>query len=172
MFAGAPDAVAVFKQQYEDALRIDQRWVTLKQEGGALAKSIDRAQQFLVLSALLTLLLAIAAVAVAMSHYCRSRHTLIAVLKTLGAGRRELRYWVVGQWAVLMAAAMVAGSLLGLIFDAILMSLLAPLLPKALPDPGIMAVGVGTADTACHHVAGGRTALPPADADTADPRTA
>lgn len=137
MFAGAPDAVAVFKQQYEDALRIDQRWVTLKQEGGALAKSIDRAQQFLVLSALLTLLLAIAAVAVAMSHYCRSRHTLIAVLKTLGAGRRELRYWVVGQWAVLMAAAMVAGSLLGLIFDAILMNLLAPLLPKALPDPGL-----------------------------------
>ncbi|MBA5859156.1 FtsX-like permease family protein, partial [Morganella morganii] len=83
------------------------------------------------------LLLATAAVAVATSNYGLSRHTLIAALKTLGAARRELRYWVVGQWAVLMAAAMVAGSLLGLIFDAILMSLLAPLLPKALTDPGL-----------------------------------
>lgn len=136
MFAGEPDAVAAFQEKFKDALRIDQRWMTLDQEGGALAKSIDRAQQFLVLSSLLTLLLAIAAVAVAMSHYCRSRHTLIAVLKTLGAGRRELRYWVIGQWAVLMAAAMVAGSLLGLVFDVVLMSLLAPLLPKELPAPG------------------------------------
>ncbi|MBA5859117.1 ABC transporter permease, partial [Morganella morganii] len=32
---------------------------------------------------------------------------------------------------------MVAGSLLGLIFDAILMSRLAPLLPKVLPEPGL-----------------------------------
>ena len=38
------------------------------------------------LSALLTLLLAVAAVAVAMSHYCRSRYDLVAILKTLGAG--------------------------------------------------------------------------------------
>ncbi len=35
----------------------------------------------LLLSALLTLLLAVAAVAVAMSHYCRSRYDLVAILK-------------------------------------------------------------------------------------------
>ena len=40
-----------------------------------------REQKLLLLSALLTLLLAISAVAVSMTHYCRSRHTLIAVLK-------------------------------------------------------------------------------------------
>jgi zona occludens toxin (predicted ATPase) len=41
-------------------------------------KSLERSQQFLLLSALLTLLLAVAAVAVAMSHYCRSRYDLVA----------------------------------------------------------------------------------------------
>ena len=35
---------------------------------------LERSQQFLLLSALLTLLLAVAAVAVAMNHYCRSRY--------------------------------------------------------------------------------------------------
>mgnify|MGYP000464596671 CR=1 FL=1 len=55
----------------------------------ALGKSLERSQQFLLLSALLTLLLAVAAVAVAMSHYCRSRYDLVAILKTLGAGRAD-----------------------------------------------------------------------------------
>jgi putative ABC transport system permease protein len=51
------------------------------------------------LSALLTLLLAVAAMAVAMSHYCRSRYDLVAILKTLGAGRAQLRKLIVGQAA-------------------------------------------------------------------------
>ena len=55
---------------------------------GALGKSLERSQQFLLLSALLTLLLAVAAVAVAMGHYCRSRYDTVAILKTTGrAGR-------------------------------------------------------------------------------------
>ncbi|VFS02697.1 putative permease [Escherichia coli] len=52
-------------------------------------RSIERSQQFLLLSALLTLLLAVAAVAVAMNHYCRSRYDLVAILKTLGQGERN-----------------------------------------------------------------------------------
>jgi putative ABC transport system permease protein len=40
----------------------------------------------LLLSALLTLLLAVAAVAVAMSHYCRSRYDLVAILKPSAPG--------------------------------------------------------------------------------------
>ncbi len=52
-------------------------------------RSMERSQQFLLLSALLTLLLAVAAVAVAMNHYCRSRYDLVAILKTLGGGQGE-----------------------------------------------------------------------------------
>ncbi|VEB62398.1 sugar ABC transporter permease [Salmonella enterica subsp. enterica] len=63
-----------------------------------------RSQQFLLLSALLTLLLAVAAVAVAMSHYCRSRYDLVAILKTLGAGRAQLRKLIIGQWLMVLGA--------------------------------------------------------------------
>ncbi|EIM37364.1 hypothetical protein PGS1_09155 [Enterobacter cloacae subsp. cloacae GS1] len=49
-------------------------------------------------------MLAIAAVAVAMGHYCRSRYDLVAILKTLGAGRAQLRKLIVGQWLMVLGA--------------------------------------------------------------------
>jgi putative ABC transport system permease protein len=75
--------------------------------------SHERSQQFLLLSALLTLL-AVAAVAVAMGHYCRSRYDLVAILKTLGAGRAQLRKLIVGQWLMVLALASVTGGAMGL----------------------------------------------------------
>ncbi|MEN1402873.1 FtsX-like permease family protein, partial [Pseudomonas aeruginosa] len=83
-------------------LKPEQRWYGLEQDEGALGRSIERSQQFLLLSALLTLLLAVAAVAVAMNHYCRSRYDLVAILKTLGAGRAQLRKLIVGQWLMVL----------------------------------------------------------------------
>lgn len=97
MFAGAAQDLQGYETRLTPQLQPDQRWFGLQESGSALGKSLQRSQQFLLLSALLTLLLSIAAVAVAMSHYCRSRYDLIAVLKTLGAGRGALRKLIVGQ---------------------------------------------------------------------------
>ena len=85
MFAGAEPDIQRYEERLTPQLTPDQRWFGLQESGSALGKSLQRSQQFLLLSALLTLLLSIAAVAVAMN--CRSRYDLIAVLKTLGAGR-------------------------------------------------------------------------------------
>ncbi|MBD2809366.1 ABC transporter permease [Xenorhabdus sp. Vera] len=137
MFSGSPTALQSFQQLIDPQLKADQRWLTLKQDNGVLAQSIERAQQFLLLSALLTLLLAVAAMAVSMSHYCRSRHNLIAILKTLGAGRWALRQWIIGQWLVILLAAIVVGSVLGLVFETALIRILAGMLPKMLPAAGI-----------------------------------
>ncbi|WP_340613473.1 putative ABC transporter permease subunit YbbP [Xenorhabdus thailandensis] len=137
MFAGSPAAIQSFQQFVEPQLKADQRWLTLKQDNGVMAQSIERAQQFLLLSALLTLLLAVAAMAVSMAHYCRSRHNLIAILKTLGAGRWALRQWIIGQWLVILLAAIVVGSILGLAFESALIRILAGMLPKMLPAAGI-----------------------------------
>ncbi|MBD2796144.1 ABC transporter permease [Xenorhabdus sp. 18] len=137
MFAGAPQAIQSFQQFVEPQLKADQRWLTLKQDNSVMAQSIERAQQFLLLSALLTLLLAVAAMAVSMAHYCRSRHNLIAILKTLGAGRWALRQWIIGQWLVILLAAIVVGSILGLVFESALIRILAGMLPKMLPAAGM-----------------------------------
>ncbi|MDN0120735.1 ABC transporter permease [Yersinia frederiksenii] len=137
MFAGTPDAIVQFSNWLTPQLTPEQRWYGLQESGGALGKSLQRAQQFLLLSALLTLLLSIAAVAVAMGHYCRSRYDLVAVLKTLGAGRSALRRLIIGQWLSVLVLAGLCGSIIGLLFEKILIRLLSPVLPAALPAAGL-----------------------------------
>ncbi|ENB8332190.1 ABC transporter permease [Yersinia enterocolitica] len=137
MFAGPTEAITQFSDWLTPQLKPDQRWYGLQESGGALGKSLQRAQQFLLLSALLTLLLSIAAVAVAMGHYCRSRYDLVAVLKTLGAGRSALRWLIIGQWLSVLVLAGLCGSVIGLLFEKILVRLLSPVLPAALPAAGV-----------------------------------
>ncbi|MDR5018708.1 putative ABC transporter permease subunit YbbP [Yersinia rochesterensis] len=136
MFAGPPEAIAKFSDWLTPQLKPEQRWYGLQESGGALGKSLQRAQQFLLLSALLTLLLSIAAVAVAMGHYCRSRYDLVAVLKTLGAGRSALRRLIIGQWVSVLLLAGLCGSVIGLLFEKVLIRLLSPVLPATLPAAG------------------------------------
>ncbi|MDY0889107.1 putative ABC transporter permease subunit YbbP [Kosakonia sp. CFBP8986] len=144
-FAGTPAQLEKYETWLLPQLGADQRWYGLEQDDGALGKSLQRSQQFLLLSALLTLLLAVAAVAVAMSHYCRSRYDLVAILKTLGAGRAQLQKLIVGQWALLLGLTVITGGALGLLFEKVLMLLLKPVLPAALPPasywPWLWAIG-------------------------------
>lgn len=144
-YAGTPQQLADYDKWLLPKLGPEHRWIGLEQDDSALGKSLERSQQFLLLSALLTLLLAVAAVAVAMSHYCRSRYDLVAILKTLGAGRAQLRKLIVGQWLMLLALAAVAGGAMGAGLEQILLLMLKPVLPVALPPasgwPWLWAIG-------------------------------
>ena len=144
-YAGTPQQLADYEKWLLPKLGPEHRWIGLQQDDSALGKSLERSQQFLLLSALLTLLLAVAAVAVAMSHYCRSRYDLVAILKTLGAGRAQLRKLIVGQWLLLLALAAVAGGAMGAGLEQILLLMLKPVLPVALPPasgwPWLWAIG-------------------------------
>lgn len=144
-FGGTPQQIEAYEKYLLPKLKPEQRWYGMEQDEGALGKSLERSQQFLLLSALLTLLLAVAAVAVAMNHYCRSRYDLVAILKTLGAGRAALRKLIIGQWLMVLALAAITGGAAGMVFEAVLMRLLKPVLPAALPPaslwPWVWAVG-------------------------------
>jgi putative ABC transport system permease protein len=136
-FGGTPQQLEAYENYLLPKLKPEQRWYSMEQDDGALGKSLERSQQFLLLSALLTLLLAVAAVAVAMSHYCRSRYDLVAILKTLGAGRAALRKLIIGQWLMVLALAVITGGAAGMVFEAILMHLLKPVLPAELPPASL-----------------------------------
>ncbi|AIR87115.1 putative ABC transporter permease subunit YbbP [Pantoea rwandensis] len=145
-FSGDPAPLARYDSWIQPQLKAGERWISVENSEDALGRSMQRAQQFLLLSALLTLMLAIAAVAVAMSHYCRSRYDLVAVLKTLGATRKALQRLIIGQWlAVLLLLAAIAGSVLGQGIEIILLAMLKPVLPAALPAasfwPWLWAIG-------------------------------
>jgi len=136
-FGGTPAQLESYEKWLLPKLKPEHRWIGLEQDDGALGKSLERSQQFLLLSALLTMLLAVAAVAVAMGHYCRSRYDLVAILKTLGAGRAQLRKLIVGQWLMVLALSAVTGGIIGLLFENVLMLLLKPVLPAALPPASL-----------------------------------
>ncbi|HBV39624.1 MAG TPA: ABC transporter permease, partial [Erwinia sp.] len=132
-FAGTPSQLANYDRFISAHIQPEQRWISVENSEDALGKSMQRAQQFLLLSALLTLMLAIAAVVVAMNHYCRSRYDLVAVLKTLGANRAALRKLIVGQWLAVLLLAAFCGSIVGKGFEALLLHMLRPVLPGDLP---------------------------------------
>ncbi len=136
-FSGDAVQLGRYDRWIESRLTADQRWLSVDNSDDALGRSLQRAQQFLLLSALLTLMLAISAVAVAMSHYCRSRYDLVAVLKTLGANRAALRKLIIGQWLAVLLLAALAGGVLGLGFEAFLLQMLKPVLPISLPSAGL-----------------------------------
>jgi len=136
-FGGTPAQLESYEKWLLPQLKPEHRWIGLEQDDGALGKSLERSQQFLLLSALLTMLLAVAAVAVAMGHYCRSRYDLVAILKTLGAGRAQLRKLIVGQWLMVLALSAATGGIIGLLFENVLMLLLKPVLPAELPPASL-----------------------------------
>jgi len=144
-FSGNPQQLENYDRWITPQIKTGQRWISIENSEDALGRSMQRAQQFLLLSALLTLMLAIAAVAVAMSHYCRSRYDLVAVLKTLGATRGVLQKLIIGQWLAVLLLAAVAGGAVGLAVETLLMAMLKPVLPASLPDaslwPWVWAVG-------------------------------
>ncbi len=132
-FSGTPAQLARYDRYIAARLTPEQRWISMDNSEDALGKSMQRAQQFLLLSALLTLMLAIAAVTVAMNHYCRSRYDLVAVLKTLGADRHALQKLIIGQWLAVLLLAALAGSAIGLGFETLLLGMLRPVLLGELP---------------------------------------
>lgn len=136
-FAGNPQQLENYDRWITPQIKTGQRWISIANTEDALGRSMQRAQQFLLLSALLTLMLAIAAVAVAMRHYCRSRYDLVAVLKTLGAARVALQKLIIGQWLAVLLLAAVVGGAVGLSIEALLMRMLKPVLPASLPDASL-----------------------------------
>ncbi len=65
-----------------------------------------------------------------------------------GAGRAQLRKLIVGQWLMVLTLSAVTGGTIGLLFENVLMVLLKPVLPAALPPaslwPWLWALGTMT----------------------------
>lgn len=72
----------------------------------------------------------------------------MAILKTTGAGRAQLRKLIVGQWLMLLILSALTGGIMGLLFEKLLMVMLKPVLPAALPPaslwPWLWAMGAMT----------------------------
>jgi len=136
LVAGEPRAVARFQSALtKDGLPRGQRMETLQAGRPELRTTLDRAEQFLALVALLTALLSAVAIGLGAQRFAQRHVDGIAVMKALGATQGDLVVVTLVELALLGLGAGVFGVFAGWTAQAVLVGLAAPMLKTSLPPP-------------------------------------
>lgn len=98
-----------------------------------LATPLTRATDYLGLAAIAAVVLAGLAIAVSIRRFAERRYDFMALLRCLGASRREVLVRVLGELAIVWSVAILVGALLGGLVSVLISHLLANLLPAGLP---------------------------------------
>jgi len=101
-----------------------------------LKRALDRAQRFLGLASVVTVLLAGAAIALAVRQFSLHQADASAVLRTLGASRFEVITWLALRLAMIVVLASVIGIIIGWFAQLVLAQLLQTWFSMALPAAG------------------------------------
>jgi putative ABC transport system permease protein len=138
LLAGEAKAVAAFRSRIEKSLARGERIEDTQNARPEIRAALDRAQKFLGLSALLTVVLAAVAVALASRRYTQRHLDPCAVMRCLGATQSFLLRVFLAQFALLGLLSVLAGCALGYLAHFALYAWLAQLLATPLPPPGLL----------------------------------
>ena len=109
-----------------------------------MKRALDRAQRFLGLASVVTVLLAGAAIALAVRHFALKQADASAVMRTLGATRAEVIVWLATRLALIALVASIIGIVIGWFAQLVLANLLQGWFGLTLPAPGFMPPLIGT----------------------------
>ena len=138
LLAGKPGQLQEFRRKVERQLGRGERLEDPESGRPEIRIALERAQRFLGLSALLTVVLAAVAVALAARRYVQRHLDPCAVMRCLGATQTLLLRLYLGQFAVLGILAAGLGCALGYLAHFALHAWLAELLATPLPAPGML----------------------------------
>ncbi|MGQ0653471.1 MAG: ABC transporter permease, partial [Betaproteobacteria bacterium] len=133
--AGPAEKINAFKNQMQHRLERGQRVDDLESGRPEVRASIERAQRFLSLTALLAAVLAAVAIALGTRRFVERHLDACAVMRCLGATQARLVGLFGSEFALLGLAACAAGTLLGYGAQAAIGAALADLLRAELPAP-------------------------------------
>lgn len=148
MLAGSPAQIAAVRAAVRKA-GLDQglRPLSVENTQQAVRSAFTRAQRFLALAALLSVLLAGVATALAASRFASTRIDQVAILRCLGAPQARVLAALALQLLLLTIPASLLGVALGLLAQQGLVGVLGSLLPGRLPlpsaEPALTGVAVG-----------------------------
>lgn len=134
--AGDAAAVADYRRWASGRLGRGERLEGLDNARPEIRNIVERAQRFLRLAALLTVILAAVAVGLSARRYMQTHLDACAVMRCLGAAERHILLIHGGEFILLGLAATLFGSGLGYLLQLVLQTLLAGLVASALPPPG------------------------------------
>jgi putative ABC transport system permease protein len=136
LVAGEAQAVKGMRQWLTPRLSSNSELVDLENARPELRTALERARRFLSLAALCASLLAGIAILLATRRYVDRAMDGAAVLRTLGMSGSGVLRWHLLQLLAVVVVAVVGGSLLGLLGQQVLVSLVGDWFGQALPAPG------------------------------------
>lgn len=137
MVAGEAAAVASYRAWASPQLPPGAHLDNVEDARPEVRVALERARRFLGLTAMLTVTLAAAAVALAVRRYLARHWQGVAVLRCLGLTSRELSGLFLGLFILLALGAGSAGTLAGFGLQELLLHWMRPELGQALPAPGL-----------------------------------
>lgn len=140
LVAGDEAAVAEFNEAIQDQLPESIRIRSQEESSARAYNAADRAQRFLSLTAIISLLLSAVAVAMSARRFAHRRMDTVALMKSLGATQGFVISVALVQLVLLGLLGVIAGSVVGFVADDLLSRILVDLLQGDLPDPGMRPV--------------------------------
>lgn len=143
LFAGSSEQLDAYEQWLSSRLDDGQRWQDVRDGQPAMAATLQRAEGYLLLAASLGVALAGAAIALAARRYGERNTDSVAIMKALGASRRQVLAHYGSQLCLLSAAAIVLGGLGGHGLQWVLFTTLGELISVDIPAPSWRPLAVG-----------------------------
>jgi putative ABC transport system permease protein len=143
LFKGPQALIAASVAQLKPTLAVEQRLLQPGTDTQLSGGPLQRSERFFRLASLIGLLLGALAMQIAMSHFTRRQADNMALLKTLGASRRQLWVWMLALLGLLTGVAFVLGGILGYLLHLGFLHLLGSLLPPEMPAPSWQPFALG-----------------------------
>ncbi|WP_369743854.1 ABC transporter permease [Pseudidiomarina sp. PP-1MA] len=137
LFAGTLEQLEQYEAWLTPQLNEDTHsWRSIEDGDSPLARSLQRAERFMLLASLLGVVLAATAVAVAAQRYCQRNYDVVAIFKTLGANKRIIQRIFVLHLLLLTFISITLGLLLGWLIQSQVIYWVSQQLGTALPQSG------------------------------------
>lgn len=144
-FAGEPGQLAAFGAALKPTLDSTQRLIGSREGIETLRGAFANADRYIQLTALISLLLSVAAIAIAAHHHALRHYDQAALLRCFGATTAQLRTLYAVQLLTLGLLGSLAGVVIGALMQQALAGLILPDAVTRLPSLGLAPVGVAVA---------------------------
>ena len=143
LLTGTEISLSEWQEEISDSLTADHSILGVRDGQPQLARSIDRAERFLLLAGSMGVVLAGVAIAIASRRYTERHYDYVGILKSLGASSKTVLGMYLGHLSLLCLTGVVFGCLIGWGLHLLAIESIRELLLVELPSPGFGAFGLG-----------------------------
>jgi putative ABC transport system permease protein len=143
LVAGNQQALQSFNGKVSKQLQSGERIQDLKSARPEIKSALDRAEIFLGLAAIVSILLSVAAIFLASGPYVSRHIEIAALLRCFGASKADIQNSLMIQAGIIALMGAIIGCLLGYLLQSLLSGLAGTLFLERLPAPSYLPVFIG-----------------------------